>query len=262
MAHNFGPASREAKIIRYVSGHPKCNSAEVARDLHLDKQVVMTLLWRLTGLPDAPIAKEQHPQRKNQWVYVPVKASVPPKPALPVPEVRSVAVAAPAEAPQPDAFDRLADELVASVTPVIQRVADQLVAGFRLKIRAAVRAGLRAAVVEEVNLAASSVEAIVQEAIAPIAPRKKVLVVGLISNQMSLIEQEFGDELDISFAGADELQRIQTAAKQVDAVFEMTKFISHSTEGAIRKVNANLVRVPGGMTNLRTALTEFYVEHH
>lgn len=262
MTHNFEPSSREAKVIRYVAGHPKCNSADVAADLHLDKQAVMTILWKLTNLEDAPIIKEQNPVKKNQWVYSGAKVQAPPKPTLPVPEVRSVAVTAPAEAPQPDAFDKLADELVASVTPVIQRVADQLVAGFRLKIRAAVRAGLRAAVVEEVDLAAKSVEAIVQEAIAPVGPRKKVLVVGLISNQMSLIEQEFGDELDISFAGADELQRIQTAAKQVDAVFEMTKFISHSTEGAIRKVNANLVRVPGGMTNLRTALTEFYVEHH
>ena len=261
MTHNFDPAGRETKIIRYVSGHPKCNSADVARDLHLDKQVVMTILWKLTGLPEAPIVKEQNPQKKNQWVYSAPRIAAPPKPVMPAPEVRSFAVPVEA-APQPDAFDKLADELIGSVTPVIQRIADQVVAGIRLKIRAQIRAGLRAAVVEEVDLAVKSAEGIVQEAISPVGPRKKVLVVGLISNQMSMIEQEFGDELDISFAGADELQRIQTAAKNADAVFEMTKFISHSTEGAIRKVTANLVRVPGGMTNLRTALTEFYVNNH
>lgn len=91
-------------------------------------------------------------------------------------------------------------------------------------------------------------------------PKPRVLVVGLLNDQTSMIEKEFRDCLDLRFlrAGAPS-QAIRSAAASCDHIACMTGFIDHPTDTLLRKAGATYHGVAGGMTRLRDALTELYV---
>lgn len=92
-------------------------------------------------------------------------------------------------------------------------------------------------------------------------PQLKVTVVGLHASQMSIIEREFGKELNMSFVSADEGRgsRLKSLCANSHAVITMSDFIDHATVELIRSCGGNHVPVAGGMTHLRDALTEIYV---
>ena len=92
------------------------------------------------------------------------------------------------------------------------------------------------------------------------APKPRVLVVGLLNDQASMIEKEFRDCLDLRFlrAGAPS-QAVRSAAASCDHIVCMTGFIDHPTDTLLRKAGATYHGVAGGMTRLRDTLTELYV---
>lgn len=97
--------------------------------------------------------------------------------------------------------------------------------------------------------------------VAPSKPRKKrVLIIGLLPQQAGLVSTEFGEALDLSFAGADDnVGKIKAQAAQAGEVLAMTKFISHSCEDLV-KAHPGYSRVAGGMSALRDKLLAIFSE--
>jgi hypothetical protein len=93
------------------------------------------------------------------------------------------------------------------------------------------------------------------------ARRKKVVVTCLLPQQAGLIQKEYCDCFDIEFwetnSGFDRLRQL---AKHADHVFCHVNHARHSVEETVKSVGVNYTRVPGGMSQLRDALTKFYVE--
>lgn len=115
------------------------------------------------------------------------------------------------------------------------------------------------------NASKPSVEDLRKRAVATLpAPRlKRVLVCGLMPQQAGLIQSEFNDCLDVRFwndANGDGLDSLKGLCKSSDAVFLHTNHSSHKVDTTLRQLASRFVRVTGGMTQMREALTEFYAE--
>ena len=97
-------------------------------------------------------------------------------------------------------------------------------------------------------------------AVVKVTPR--VMIVGLIASQAQMIEGEYKQCLNLRFCLADDAKGRGFAnnCANVDIVITMTKFINHSIEETIKSAgsDARLVRVTGGMTDLREKLTDIY----
>lgn len=90
-------------------------------------------------------------------------------------------------------------------------------------------------------------------------PRKpRVAVVGLLPQQAGYISNEYSDVFALNFPDRDAPFQLRKAAEGSDVVFEMTKFIPHAAEEILKKGSAELVRVPGGLSDLRRALTLYH----
>ncbi len=96
------------------------------------------------------------------------------------------------------------------------------------------------------------------------APRLlRILVTGLLPQQAGMIQSEFNDCFDIRFwnnQNGDGFDSLKSLCKSSDAVFFHTSHSSHGVESAARQHAVRFIRVPGGMTQMRAALTEFYAE--
>lgn len=92
------------------------------------------------------------------------------------------------------------------------------------------------------------------------APRlKRVLVMGLIPNQIQEVANEFKGALDMRFWRTDQSANLlKSLSKQVDQTVIMTDFIAHSHEGLIKNSGVPYVRQPGGITKLKDTLTHIY----
>lgn len=87
-----------------------------------------------------------------------------------------------------------------------------------------------------------------------LAPRQRVLVVGLKPNQAGMISQEFQD-IDLRFVESGTTpQAIKGKTNGVDTVIGITDFMGHDQED-VMKSHPGYVRVSGGMTKLRSVLT-------
>ena len=91
--------------------------------------------------------------------------------------------------------------------------------------------------------------------------KPRVTVVGLLPGQAALIEKEFGDAVELHFVTSDQTasQKLKGLCRTSAAVLTMTGFISHAAEDLIKANGGNLIRVQGGMSSLRDAITEAYV---
>lgn len=91
---------------------------------------------------------------------------------------------------------------------------------------------------------------------------RKVVVIGLLPQQAGLIQSEFHDTFDLSFwqdgAGGG-INKLKAVAAAADMVFVHTRHISHAVTDAIKVVRVPVTNVNGGMTQLRDALTKYYV---
>lgn len=91
----------------------------------------------------------------------------------------------------------------------------------------------------------------------------KVGVVGLLPQQAGLISQEFCETFDLLFwndRNGDGIGALKSMGAHCDMVFLHIAHCSHTAEDALKSVSANFTRVGGGMTQLRDALTTYYVE--
>jgi len=85
--------------------------------------------------------------------------------------------------------------------------------------------------------------------------QKRVVIVGLLNGQQQMIEKEFGGMGDLRFVPNDcSLPYLRGVARDVDSVLLMTKFTDHARQDVLKKINAPLSFVSGGMSQLREAL--------
>lgn len=94
------------------------------------------------------------------------------------------------------------------------------------------------------------------------ARRPRALIVGLLPGQQDIITREFGRELDLRFVTSQ--AQVSNRAKELshtsDAAILMTKFVNHAAEDIIKSRGGRLIRVSGGLSQLRDTLTQFYCE--
>ncbi len=84
----------------------------------------------------------------------------------------------------------------------------------------------------------------------------KVGVVGLKSSQAQMVAREFGD-LSISHLESDcTAPQLSAMARRCQHVVLMTRFISHKHQTTLNAAGARLIRVSGGMAQLRSALRQ------
>lgn len=92
--------------------------------------------------------------------------------------------------------------------------------------------------------------------------RPRALIVGLLPGQQDIITREFGRELDLRFVTSQ--AQVSNRAKELshtsDAAILMTKFVNHAAEDIIKSRGGRLIRVSGGLSQLRDTLTQFYCE--
>lgn len=91
----------------------------------------------------------------------------------------------------------------------------------------------------------------------------KVGITGLLPAQAQTIAQEFGDAFDLKFWNGktgDGREQLKSMGIGCQVVFHHVDHAGHATEATLKSVGAKIVRVPGGLTNLRDALTRLYVE--
>lgn len=87
--------------------------------------------------------------------------------------------------------------------------------------------------------------------------KKKIAIVGLLPEQANTIKSRFGNDLDITFLPNHGGATMESKLARSDAVFLMTKFISHSCDYIAQKVGLPIVRVQGAVSNLIVAISEW-----
>lgn len=95
----------------------------------------------------------------------------------------------------------------------------------------------------------------------PVAPLRKIAIIGLLAAQKQVIEKEFSQAFDIRFYETDDAKgrAFGDAVSRCEAAFLMISFINHSIESAVKATGTRIIKVPGGMSSLRDKLTELYV---
>lgn len=89
---------------------------------------------------------------------------------------------------------------------------------------------------------------------------KKVLIIGLLPKQANEIDRSFNDVLDIKFLSGANQAQIKNAAAGADAIFAHTDHMNHSAEAAARSTAKKYIRVSGGLTSLKDAIENYYLE--
>lgn len=107
----------------------------------------------------------------------------------------------------------------------------------------------------------------IQEPVLNQIKKKKphVMIVGLLGSQVTIIEKEFSDKLDIYFwndRNGDGIAQLKSHSYTSAAVFVHIDHCKHATENTLTSAGAKVIRVPGGMSSMRLALAKFYDEQN
>ena len=91
----------------------------------------------------------------------------------------------------------------------------------------------------------------------------KVLVIGLLPQQCGQIVTEFCETFDLDFWNdrfGQGMEQLKAMAKKVEMTFIHIEHTSHKADELISSVGGNFIRVKGGLSQMRDALTEYYVK--
>ena len=86
-------------------------------------------------------------------------------------------------------------------------------------------------------------------------------VVGLLPNQAGELTSEFHDCLDLRFWNDDGSPKLKALAHHCELVILHTRHSSHSTDEILKGEKANILRVTGGVTSIKRALEEYFINH-
>lgn len=91
----------------------------------------------------------------------------------------------------------------------------------------------------------------------------KICVCGLMPQQAGMIQTEFHQTFDLTFWNnkqGDSNDSLLANGKNCEAVFLHIDHSAHHIENTLKSVRAKIVKVPGGMTAMRDALTNYFIE--
>lgn len=86
--------------------------------------------------------------------------------------------------------------------------------------------------------------------------RPRVRILGLHDNKVDLIQREFGRSLDLNCVNPDRALSAASSGTTADATFVMVDFVNHKITNTMDAINTPYTLVRGGLTTLRSALTE------
>lgn len=89
----------------------------------------------------------------------------------------------------------------------------------------------------------------------------KILVLGLLPQQQQVLLREFDNLLDLRFFKDGSLKQLSSSCAGVAAVFVASSKVSHAQIESAKTSGVPLRCVQGGVTRVKEALTEYYVEH-
>lgn len=99
---------------------------------------------------------------------------------------------------------------------------------------------------------------------APQPPERKkkhvVSLIGLLPDQFSMMEREFGDKLDLRHVGSDDVRKTEIF-DTTDMLFVMIKFVNHSTTNKIQKRCQKYQYVNSGLSDLRAKINTYIQEN-
>lgn len=188
-------------------------------------------------------------------------AATPPPPVAPrsdVPPVQPVANYAPVpeESEWPEVLsdlftDMFSDMIVRMIEQVGPAIREALFSAPQTRI---VKEALRRVLTPETFPTEESEEESAAPSQEESVARRKVLVVGLLSQQANVLKEQFGKHLDLSFWNEDRVNdRLQGLLDSNQTVFGATKFISHAIDGVLTR-SPDYRRVHGGVSKLRGEL--------
>lgn len=158
-------------------------------------------------------------------------------------------------APVVSSIDSILSDFAASFAKSLAgAIIDQLKPRLEQELRHALPAALPAPTV-------SPPKPPVQEVI--VARKRRIGVTGLLPQQAGTIQSEFCDTFDITFwndRSGSSYGQLKAMGIGCEAVFCHVEHASHKSESTLKSVGAKIVRVNGGVSAMRDALTRYYVE--
>ena len=158
-------------------------------------------------------------------------------------------------APVVSSIDSILSDFAASFAKSLAgAIIDQLKPRLEQELRQALPAALPAPTV-------SPPKPPVQEVI--VARKRRIGVTGLLPQQAGTIQSEFCDTFDITFwndRSGSSYSQLKAMGIGCEAVFCHVEHASHKSESTLKSVGAKIVRVNGGVSAMRDALTRYYVE--
>lgn len=146
------------------------------------------------------------------------------------------------------------------IGPTVEALATMVLSS----LRATLATRIQAEIFSQVQAALDAIPELVRQPTRPPRDpnRAHVVVVGLLPGQAEMVSREFHQEYEFTFIEADHAMSgsLKSLCSSAKAIFTMCNFISHRVDDMVKSKNGNLIRVPGGMTSLREALTDFYLE--
>jgi hypothetical protein len=89
--------------------------------------------------------------------------------------------------------------------------------------------------------------------------KPRIGILGLLPQQVEVIEREFGDVFNINYWKEEGSSALKTIARSSEIVF-VTRWCSHSATETLKSVGAKWRFVEGGLSELKNLLTALYVE--
>lgn len=254
-----------AQLIRdYINAHPGVSNAVIAKALKLPSKVVATQTGQM-ALRGKLTRKESEIKGGKLYLYYSPAAFTPSATAA----VDTPKAAEPAEPAEPaiakvtritpevavKSLDAVVDELVEEMAETLAgALTERLKAKLTLKLREHLPDAL-----PHLDLVAPTLHV---EAPAK-AHKMKVGITCLLPNQAGMIQQEFGDTFDLKFWNAkngDGHRQLKALGDGCEVVFWNCGFSSQSDERLLRNTGVKVINFGGGMTQLRTLLTELYAQ--
>ena len=143
---------------------------------------------------------------------------------------------------------------VVSMAELVEQLAESLA----IRIVSTVRDRLAAELNNLVHEQHSSTRGATETAGKP-DTRKKVLIVGLLPQQSTIIQREFGDVYKLSFWKDESLHKLKSMADHADYVITSVSFVSHKVTDILKTCQVEMINCSGGLSTVKDKLTELYV---
>lgn len=250
-------------IHSYINAHPGCTNRAIADALNMNPSAVASSTLHLcNGGRITRIETGRSITNRPTYGYYP-KGSTPNA-------VVPVSVSSPKLRKAKDldtSLDTMVNQLASAFA---KRVADAVTVKLATELEAVFARTLSGGTedTEEANVALEKIKDRLADSVNASKPEAKsflpvVGVVGLLPTQMGEISSEFHDCMDIRFwnnANGDGQDALKSLAQSCEVIFLHTRHASHMVDGFLKSHARKLVRVTGGVTNLKSVMMNYFAE--